>query len=368
MKTINTCKFFTVGVALFFLSLPILATTQISASDKNLQYTGRVDFSAPDAPQISWPGSSIAGNFTGSYLAVTLNDQLGKNYFNVFIDNNFQNPIVIQAERGEKKYFVADNLTKGKHSFLLTKRTEGEEGATTIKGFELADGEKLLAPPSRLKRKIEFFGDSITSGAGNEAPNDGVDDELKDKNNFMTYGVITARSLNAEAHVTSQSGIGIMISWFPFTMPQFYDQLSAVGNNDSRWDFSQWTPDVVVINLFQNDKWLIDREQRLQPVPTDAQRIAAYKDFVQKIRAVYPRAYIVCALGSMDAVSPGSKWPGYVRSAVAQLREGQEGERKDARIDTLFFDYTGFDKHPRVKHHEANAAKLTAFIREKMGW
>jgi hypothetical protein len=65
----------------------------------------------------------------------------------------------------------------------------------------------------------------------------------------------------------------------------------------------------------------------------------------------------------MDAVRPGSKWPGYVSSAVAQLRAEQ-----DARIDTLFFDYTGFDKHPRVKHHEANAQKLTAFIRAKMGW
>lgn len=364
MKTINTYKFFTVGVALFFLSLPILATTQISASDKNLQYTGRVDFSAPDAPQISWPGSSIAGNFTGSYLAVTLNDQLGKNYFNIFIDNNFQNPIVIQAERGEKKYFVADSLTKGKHSFLLTKRTEGEEGATTIKGFELADGEKLLAPPSRLKRKIEFFGDSITSGAGNEAPNDGVDDELKDKNNFMTYGVITARNLNAEAHVTSQSGIGIMISWFPFTMPQFYDQLSAVGNNDTKWDFSSWTPDVVVINLFQNDSWLTDREHRLIPNPTDEQRIQAYIDFVKKIRSKYPKAYVICALGSMDATKTGSKWPGYINTAVSRIKQ----ENPQEKMDTLFFEFTGYEAHPRVKQHQANAAKLTAFIKQKMNW
>src|SRR4051812_48922071 len=210
MKIINSYKFFTTGVALFFFSLPIFATTPIPPADKNLQYTGRVDFSNPESPKISWPGTTIAGNFTGEYLSIILDDTLGKNYFNVFIDNNFQNPMIIQAEPGEKKYLVAANLKDGKHSFLMTKRTEGEEGATTIKGFELADGQKLLAPPARMKRKIEFFGDSITSGAGNEAPENGVDNILKDKNNFMTYAAIAARNLNAEAHITSQSGIGIM--------------------------------------------------------------------------------------------------------------------------------------------------------------
>lgn len=344
------------------------SAVQVGAADANLQYTGRIDFADRAAPVLSWPGTSIEGNFTGASLAVTLDDQNGKNWFNVFIDGDLARPKIIAAAKGGKTYEVATGLPAGPHRFLITKRTEGEEGATVFRGLALADGGKLLAPPPRKARKIAFFGDSITSGMGNESPEDGPDHEPRDKNNFMAYDAITARALDAEMHVVSQSGIGVMISWFPFIMPQFYNQLSAVGVNDSRWDFSQWTPDVVVINLFQNDKWLIDREQRLQPVPTDAQRIAAYKDFVQKIRAVYPRAYIVCALGSMDAVSPGSKWPGYVRSAVAQLREGQEGERKDARIDTLFFDYTGFDKHPRVKHHEANAAKLTAFIREKMGW
>ena len=351
------------GLAALVASSSAWAAVTVGADDARLQYTGRIDFADKAAPVISWPGTSIEGNFTGSSLAVTLDDQYGKNWFNVFIDGKLDKPVIISAAKGGKTYPVATGLPAGPHRFLITKRTEGEEGATVFRGLELADGGKLLAPPPRKARRIAFFGDSITSGMGNEAPDDGPDHELKDKNNFMAYDAITARALDAEMHVVSQSGIGVMISWFPFIMPQFYDQLSAVGNNDSRWDFSKWTPDVEVINLFQNDKWLIDREKRLQPVPTDAQRIAAYKDLVKKIRAEYPRAYIVCALGSMDAVSPGSKWPGYVSSAVAQLRAEQ-----DERIDTLFFDYTGFDKHPRVKHHQANAAKLTAFIRQKMGW
>lgn len=346
------------------LALPVWALTKIAANDANLQYTGRVDFTAPAAPQISWPGTSITGNFTGQYLAVTLDDQLGKNFFNVFIDSDFKRPIIIKAEKGEKNYVVAANLAPGKHNFLLTKRTEGEEGATIIKSFVLADDGKLLAPPVRLKRKIEFFGDSITSGMGNESPDDGPDHLLKDKNNFMAYDAITARNLKAELHVTSQSGIGIMISWFPFIMPQFYDQLNAVGNNDSQWDFSSWTPDVVVINLFQNDSWLTDRERRMNPNPTDEQRIQAYVDFVKTIRGKYPNAYIVCALGSMDATKEGSKWPGYINTAVARIKQGNPTEK----MDIIYFEFTGYGAHPRVKHHQANAAKLTAFIKQKMNW
>jgi hypothetical protein len=340
------------------------AAVTVGADDNRLQYIGRVDQRKAAAPVLSWPGTSVEGNFTGASLAVKLDDQLGKNFFDVYLDGDLARPVLLEAVKGSKTYRVADKLAPGRHSFLITKRSEGEEGATVFQGLELADGGKLLAPPPRKQRRIEFFGDSISSGMGNESPADGPDHLVKDKNSFMSYASITARALDAELHLISQSGIGIMISWFPFTMPDFYDQLSAVGDNDSVWDFKQWTPDVVVVNLFQNDSWLIDRDKRLSPVPDDAERVRAYRRFVESVRAKYPKAYIVCALGSMDAVKPGSKWPGYVRTAVDQMRQ----ENKEVRIDTIVLPYTGFNGHPRVPQHRANAALLTTLIREKMGW
>jgi hypothetical protein len=355
--------FLPLALAGILASGPALSATTIKADDPKLQYTGRIDFTQPDAPVISWPETSITGSFTSSMLAVRLDDHDGKNFFNVFIDGDEAQPFVLQAERGTRTYVVADHLAPGPHRFLITKRTEGAEGSTVFRGLELADGGKLLDPPPRPTRRIEVFGDSITSGMGDESPDDGPDDRLRDKNSHMSYAAITARALHAELHMSSQSGIGVMISWFPFTMRDFYDQLSAVGNNDSHWDFASWTPDVVVINLLQNDNWLIGRDHKLQPEPDEAARIAAYEAFVARIRQLYPKAYIVCALGSMDATRPGSPWPGYIASAVARLRAGG-----DARIDTIFFPFTGYGQHPRVKQHQANAAMLTAFIREKMGW
>lgn len=344
----------------YYLSQP--QDPLIPASHHHIQYTGRIDFSTPDAPVFSWPGTMIRTGFTGRSLALVMDDHYGMNYFNVFLDQDWENPIVIKGEKGRKTYLIADNLTDGEHLLTLTKRTEGEEGATTFYGILLAEDGELTAPPPRPERRIEFFGDSITSGMGNEAPEDGPDDNKAETNNFLAYGAITARNLNAEYVSTSQSGVGLMASFVNFTMQEFYDQLSAINNNDSVWDFSRWTPHVVVINLFQNDSALV--EQRLNPVPTDEQRVAVYYDFIKRIRSHYPEAFIVCTLGTMDAAKPGSPWPDYIHAAVEQWKT----ETADERIDVMIFEFKDFYKHPRVHHHQENAEVLTAFIKEKMGW
>lgn len=338
-------------------------TQLFPADNPGYVYTGRVDFSDKKAPEVSWTGSSIKANFTGTSLAIKLDDELGKNYFNIFIDGETQHPYVLEAKKGEHAYVISTALKSGKHSLEIYKRTEGEEGATAFKGLLLDKDAALLSPPARPQRRMEIYGDSISTGMGNEGADNGADHLLGEKNNYWAYGAITARNLNAELHTISQSGIGVMISWFPFIMPQFYDQLSAVGDNDSVWDFSRWTPDVVIINLFQNDAWLVDREKRLQPTPSDAQRIQAYVDFVRSIRAKYPNAQIICALGSMDATAT-PRWPGYIKAAVEQMRK----ENNDDKLDTIFFEFTGYEGHPRIAQHKANAEKLTAFIKRKMNW
>lgn len=334
----------------------------IAGDNPDFQFTGRINYAMPGTPEMSWPGTMIRARFTGPSLAIDLEDQYGMNYFNVFIDEDWENPIIIEAKLGRKTYPIADSLTEGEHSFTLTKRTEGEQGVTKFHGVILADGESLLKPPARPERRIEFYGDSITSGMGNEAPEDDPDDHLGQKNSFMTYAAMTARNLDAEFVSISQSGIGLMVGFVSFTMQEYFDQLTGLGDNDSQWDFSQWIPDVVVINLFQNDSTLI--EQRLDPIPDDEQRIQVYLDFVKTIRSKYPDAYIVCTLGTMDAVKPGSPWPDYIHAAVDRLK----AETGDERVAVKILPFGDFYKHPRVSHHRENAEILTAFIKEKMGW
>ncbi|EPB9885858.1 TPA: hypothetical protein U5D93_004439 [Yersinia enterocolitica] len=349
---------------LLFISMQSSVTAKIiDPENENYLYTGRIDFNQPHIPKISWPGTSIIAKFTGSSLSIWLDDQNGKNYYNVIIDDD-NTPYVIEAKKGKHKYWISETLSSGNHKVEIYKRTEGEEGYSLFSGIDIADDSDILPPPKRLVRKIEIYGDSISTGMAIEAPINGKEDNPVDKNNYLAYGALAARELNAEVHSITQSGIGIMVSWFDFTMPQFYDQLNADGNNDSQWDFKKWTPDVVLINLLQNDSWLIENPEKIGSKPTPNEIITHYIYFVRSIRSKYPNAEIICALGSMDTTKEGSPWPGYVEKAVNIMKD----EDNDSKLHTLFFDFNGYEHHPRIIQNRVNAKKLVNKIREITHW
>lgn len=356
-------RVFTFGLLVCFQLSTAVYAKVVPANDAGYVYTGRIDFANASAPYLTWPGSSVKARFSGASLSVTLNDDNGKNYYNVIVDGNDAFPFVIEAKQGKHDYWISKTLGAGEHTVEIYKRTEGEEGGTHFLGINIDDDAALLAPPARPSRRIEIYGDSISSGMGNVAPHNASDGLPRDKNHYLSYGAITARALNAELHTISQSGIGIMVSWFNFIMPQFYDQLSAVGNNDSQWDFSAWTPQVVVINLMQNDSWLVPDPKRISPTPTEPLIIAAYQAFVKSVRAKYPNAQIICALGSMDATKAGSPWPGYVEAAVANLASAG-----DNKLSTVVFPFNGYGQHPRVNQHMHNAELLKGAILQATGW
>ena len=201
--------------------------------------------------------------------------------------------------------------------------------------LKLPDNTVILPSPPAPKRKIEFYGNSITCGYAME------DSSGRDswfgyfENNYLSYAAITARHFNAQYSCISKSGIGIMVSWFPLIMSEMYDRLDPT-DSTSKWDFTKYTPDIVVINLFQNDSWIVNMPNNEQfkyrfgtKAPDKDFIIKSYKDFVASIRNKYPEAYIICTLGNMDATKEGSPWPGYVQKAVDQL--------KDSKIYTHFF-------------------------------
>jgi hypothetical protein len=342
---------------------PEIEITYLEADSPLIRYTGRINDRNPKAPVIYWPGSEMEVNFMGDSLKIILDDERGKNYFNIVMDEDSLR--YIQMDSGRHTYLLAAGLTDQFHKIELIKRTEWDLGNTVINGVELVNG-KLSEPDPGNGRVIEFFGNSITAGYAIE------DDTGKDSpdsiytNHYNTYGAITARHFKADYIGTVKSGIGIMISWFPEIMTEIYDRLDPA-DSASHWEFSRITPDVVVINLFQNDSWLIEMpehpsfKQRFRDSPPDEEFIiSAYIDFVSSIRDKYPEAMIICALGSMDATREGSPWPVYVTEAVKRM--------KDKNIETLFFPYIQKGGHPRVEDNRKMAEKLIALIEEKTGW
>jgi hypothetical protein len=355
----------TIVLFLFFAILlrPCAGQVIIDSKDAHIHYMGRVD-RKDTASVISWPGTSLTIRFSGGEVKALLADERGDNYFNIVVDGQVVSKLHPTA--GKKEYVLASGLGSGVHTLTLFKRTEWENGKTWFYHFTLPKGARVVQAPAMRRHKLEFFGDSITSGYAVEDSSGQDRGSSPYKDNYVSYAAITARHFDAEYFCTSKSGIGIMVSWFPLVMSEMYDRLDAT-DPASRWDFSRYTPDIVVVNLFQNDSWLTKMPGNEQfkakfgtTPPADTQIIAAYARFIGQVRSKYPRAHIVCALGNMDATREGSPWPGYIEKAVASSQ--------DKDIYTCFFPYKNTAGHPNVREQQAMADRLIAFIHDKFGW
>ncbi|MDT3405194.1 SGNH/GDSL hydrolase family protein [Mucilaginibacter terrae] len=335
----------------------------VKNDDEHIHYMGRVDVRT-DSTMLSWSGNSVKINFNGTGVKAMLKDQAGLNYYNVIVDGQVAQKF--KAETQKQWYTLASGLTAGPHSLELYKLSEWAFGQTWFYGLNLDEGTQLLTAPETKKRKIEFYGNSITCGYGN------LDTTKQDRgtspfeDNYQSYAAITARHFDAEYSCIAKSGIGIMVSWFPLIMPEMYNRLDA-NDSTSKWDFSKYTPDVVVVNLFQNDSWIIAQAKHEQykarfgnKAPTPDDIISVYQAFISIIRLTYPKAQIICALGSMDATRDGSAWPGYVRQAVKNL--------KDKNIYSLMFPYKNTGGHPSLKEHKVMADQLIGFIEKNVKW
>lgn len=331
----------------------------ITPDNQNIVYQGRINFANSDAPQMYWAGSGFTLWFEGTSVEVILDDHDGTNYYNVIVDDKISERIVIDCIKGETPYVIANGMDPGVHKLQLLRRTDSTTPHTKFKGIRI-DGDKQVVEPleSQPALKIEFYGNSITSGHGILDETRQNNDDRATWDNYLTYAAKTARAINADYRCISMSGIGIMVSWYPLIMPELYDRIDP-NNENEKWDFSQWHADIVVVNLFQNDAWLINN---LPEVPKEKQRIDAYYNFIQNIRAKYPEAKIVCTLGNMDACREGSPWTRYVSSAVEKCRT----EKNDAEVFYVPMRYKNSGGHPTVSEHQQMADVLIPFIQEKL--
>ena len=353
-----------IGLSLLLLLGSCSTEIRTNAKSSKTKLTGRIDYPSDTTADFYWSGTSATIRFVGSEVSATLQDEQGDNYYNVIFDNEVIH--VLRPDTTVREYELISGISDGKeHTLTLFKRTEWNRGKTTFHGFKVAGSPARIEPVPHNERKIEFFGNSITAGYAIENYTGGDSPDSTYTNHYNTYAALTARHFNADWHCTCRSGIGIMVSWFPLIMPEMYNRLIPE-DPDSRWDFNSFQPDVVVINLFQNDSWIVNLpdtdyfKERFASKPTDSTIVDAYAQFLKSIREVYPKAYIIAALGSMDATKKDSPWPGYITEAVAR--------QEDEKIHTLFMPFTAGDGHPRESHNADMAEQLIKLIEHKVGW
>jgi len=335
--------------------------TYVAPGSEKVRYEGRVALS-DTAAVFYWPGNSVETRFRGTELYALMRDGTGKNYLNVIVDED--SIIIFRPDTLKKWCPLVTGLKDTVHTVELFMRTAFNP--FWFYGFKTdKKGEFLPLPPPAV-RKMEFYGNSITEGASvhDYSGNDRWDSTFTD--NYVAYGAVTARHYHASYTCIARGGIGLLVSWYPLIMPEMWDRLNP-DDPESKWDFSKYTPDIVVVNLFQNDAPLFQHPEHPQivarfhgKIPGEKEIVAAYQDFIKKIREVYPRARIICTLGSMNAVREDRPWRGYVKKAV----EGMH----DPDIYYYFFFYKGGLTHPQEPEQRRMADSLINFIDKHIKW
>jgi hypothetical protein len=350
---IKTCIPFVLLLTLTALTVQA-TTTLISPSDNNIRYVGRFDMSNPKAPRMYWSGSHIIAWFRGNRIAVQLNCEAGDDHFNIIIDDS---TVSVHALKKGLQTITIAGLDDGEHKIEVFKRTSFQKDNTSFEGFVIDEGTALVKLKAAPKYKIEFFGDSITDGHSVDAIGD--NEASAWWNNYMTYAARTARALGMQYACIASSGIAVKYGWTSeHLMKNYYDLVNPGKAKPIKWDFSQYTPDVVVVNLLQNDAF---KKPHPHSHIVKQEIIVAYKQLIEGLRGKYPQAYIVCVLGNMSATDKHMPWPSYIKAVVADLRA-----QGDDKIDTIIFEFMGLQQHPNAKHHEAMAQDLIKFIRHKV--
>lgn len=275
---------------------------------KKLIYSGRIDDTQAQAPVLVYPCSYIKMRFTGNKLAVLLENHhvYWDNYMGYMIDGR-QYAFRLD-ESGKRSYELNVPSEEGQpiHEIVLFKRMDACH-YVTFYGFELENGSEVLELPKLPERKIEVYGDSVSAGEVSEAvayiAKEDPQHNGEYSNSWYSYAWITARKLNAQIHDIAQGGIALMkhTGWFCepnyVGMEQIYDKIEYQPDLGicREWDFSKYTPHVVIIAIGQNDSHP-DDYMASSPDGEKARKWKQhYRQFVEKIREKYPRAVIILA-------------------------------------------------------------------------
>jgi lysophospholipase L1-like esterase len=333
------------------------ATVNDAGVPRGPRLIGRFDESNPAAPVFAWSGSAIAVRFAGSAVGVTLRDD-GSNVFEVVLDGKHS---LLSTQTGAKTYALGSGLSEGPHDLLLYRRSEAIFGETTFCGFEIAPGAYLPNAPAATRR-LEVIGDSISVGYGNEGTFP-CQFAASSENHYLSYAAISARGLHAELNTVAWSGIGMWRNYDGTTaraMPELYPR-TLPERATSRWDFSKFVPDAVVINLGTNDFAKGDPGVAFQN---------AYTQFVRELRGHYPAARFFLAVGPMLEDAEYRLASAYLRGVLAA--RAAAGDRNltllEFGIQDRAADGVGCDYHPSLKTHQKLADKMTAALRVDLAW
>ena len=272
--------------------------------DSRIRIAGRTRLQVP--LPLFWTGSGVELCADGSELSFILTADYSafEQWIRVEVDG--YSMIRMPLNKGENRVTVYRGLNpKEKRHVQLFKETQAmptDPDAMLLLHAVETDGELYPLPARDLK--IEFIGDSLTSGEGLAGAKHLMDWQSCVFSTWLSYTQLVAKELNAQISILAQSGWGTYCSWDHQTacaMPLYYDQICGVLQGERTrklgamdpYDFSTFRPDVVYVNLGSNDRSGLLEYSKEGPEPFARAMMA----FLKLLRMRNPDALIIWACG-----------------------------------------------------------------------
>ena len=267
-------------------------TAEMSNTDvlleNNVRFLGRHE-NTDNGYSFNWTGSGFEFTFNGTKAEINVGKVLKNSYFTVYVDGA---PLRERVKINEGYNTIVSGLPDKEHTIKFVRSSEAVFGRCWIKSIR-TDGSKPI-PTNEKERKIEFYGDSYMCGYGDlgivtEEREWGNADNSDHQKAFPTY---ICDRFDADESTIAYSGKGIILNGensTGLTIPEYFNYTDVIVNGDtetpSLWDFSKYTPNLVVVLTGANDMFGF----------ADANDYAVgYEKFIRELRKIYPGINILC--------------------------------------------------------------------------
>ncbi|TYA12227.1 SGNH/GDSL hydrolase family protein [Paenibacillus faecis] len=335
-----------------------------------------------------WTGSGIELNAKGSELWIEVEadyDQY-ESWITVLINSAAVSRQMLTKGRYWVCLFRGMNPDRVKNVRVVkdVQAMNGDPGCSLRIHAVKFDG--TFAPVEDKPVKIEFIGDSITSGEGAVGARTEEDWIPMWFSAVDNYTYMTAEALNAEYRVISQSGWGVLTSWDNNprnVIPAYYEQVCGLltgARNEAlgafrKHEFASWQPDAVVVNLGTNDAGAFNNPAWGDPVTGEAhkQRLnedgtyneedlrafeRAVESFLGKLRKNNKHAHIVWVYGMLGL----PLMPSIYRAVDAYIRATGDRRVSVFQLPDTTDETVGARTHPGKRAHAKAAEALSGYL------
>lgn len=362
--------------------------TYIPGAERDISILGRI--AEKKEPAFFWTGSGIEFSTNGSELSIEFitDYDIYEQWVRVEVDGFSMIRTALPKGRSTLTIYRnmnPDNVRKVRVVKEVQPMMADRSGLFLISAVH-SDGQLKKLPAK--KYRLEFIGDSITSGEGLAGVYGVTEWNSAVFSTLGHYVLTTADSLDADYRIISQSGWGVCSSWDNDpnrVLPKYYEQvcglLSGRGQLEAgageQNDFDAWQPDAVMVNLgtndasaFQNKAWVDENtgESFKQMLNADgsfeeeslARFETAVYNFLVLIRKNNPKAHIVWLYGMIGRVMEP-----YIVETINRYKKDYNDENVAyLQLPDLKTEWMGANNHPGVPSHRAAADVITEYLRE----